>query len=167
VDSEFGLPPQALSVTENRSDSGLRWQVHRLRDNPSGLVLVAAGYTIALLLWQWVFPHPLALAIPLVAMTSALSEYFFPIRYRVDETGVHADCGPFQRLHLGWSDVRRIQRGRDGLYVSSLRKPSRLDHFRGIRLQFGGMDPEPIVAAVVAGRDRYRARESDGAQSVV
>jgi len=150
-------------MTEIRTDSGLQWQVHGLRDNPSGLGLVAIGYAVALLLWQWVFPHPLALALPLVAMTSALSDYLFPIRYRIDDNGVHADCGPFQRLHLAWSDIRRIQRGSDGIYVSSLSKPSRLDQFRGIRLRFGSMDPHRVASAVVAGRDRHHAAQATGA----
>lgn len=162
MDSEFGLSAKNVSMTEIRADSRLRWQVHGLRENPSGLGLVAAGYSVALLLWQWIFPHPLALALPLVAMTSALSDYLFPIRYRIDDAGVHADCGPFQRLHLAWSDIRRIQRGNDGIYVSSLRTPSRLDQFRGIRLRFGSMDPERVVSAVLAGRDHHHAAQAAG-----
>ncbi|KAH0533846.1 hypothetical protein FGG08_007531 [Glutinoglossum americanum] len=73
----------------------------------AAFVLAAAGYGLALAFWYWLFPHPLALFLPTIALTSALAEYLFPREFRLTEKGVYASCGPFQKLFLAWEDVKR------------------------------------------------------------
>lgn len=124
----------------------LEWQVHRLREEPRGIVFVTLGYALAFFFWRLVFPHPLALFLPVVALTSAMAEYLFPIRYRLTTRGAYASCGPLQRLHLSWNDVRRATRGAEGVYLSPFRLATRLDSFRGIRLRFAGNDDAVLEA---------------------
>jgi hypothetical protein len=166
VDGQPGASTVKVDSQNNPDIASLEWTVHGLRDNPRGISLVVAGYCGAVLLWQILFPHWPALVLLLISMTSALSDFLWPIRYRVAADGIQANCGPFQRLHLSWREIRRIQRGRDGVYVTSLKVPSRLDQFRGIRLRFGSMDPEVVVAAVVTGRDTACASAAQEVPSV-
>lgn len=146
VSREVPVDPSASS--EAPESTVLEWRVHRLRDEPRGIVFVTAGYALAFFFWRLVFPHPLALFLPVVALTSAMAEYLFPIRYRLTTRGAYADCGPLQRLHLAWSDVRRATRGAEGIYLSSLRLPSRLDAFRGIRIRFHDGNEAQVLETV-------------------
>lgn len=113
----------------------LSWRVHRLRESPEKVPLVAGAYAVALGAWWLAFPHPVTLLLPTVALTGALAEYLFPITYRLTEQGAFADCG-LSRLALEWKEVRRATHGKDGVYLSPLSRPSRLDTFRGIRLRY-------------------------------
>jgi hypothetical protein len=114
----------------------LAWRVHRLREEPKKVRLIAAGYAVAMALWWLVFPHPLALFLPVVALTSALAEFLFPINYRLTTRGAYADCGPTIRLFMDWKDVRRVTHGDEGIFLSPFARPSRLDGVRGIRLRY-------------------------------
>ncbi|MGC4047921.1 MAG: hypothetical protein QM758_29350 [Armatimonas sp.] len=116
----------------------ISWRRHGLVEKPEFVGLAAAGYGLALAFWYWLFPHPLALFLPTIAMTSALAEYLFPREFKLTEQGVYASCGPFQKLFLAWGDVKRATQGPDGVFVSPLSRPSRLDRFRGICLPCDG-----------------------------
>lgn len=109
---------------------------------------MAAGFGLALALWRWLLPHPLALFLPCIALTSALAEYLFPRTFTLTEQGVHASCGPFQKLFLSWDDVKRATHGPDGVFLSPLSNASRLDAFRGVRLPCDGPLKEEVLALV-------------------
>jgi hypothetical protein len=113
----------------------LSWRIHRLRDEPGRIVGIAAAYAVAIVLWRFFFPSPLALFLPIIALTSALAEFLLPVEYRLTDQGAYACCGPLSRLYLPWTDVRRATWGADGVHLSPLVAPSRLDSFRGIRLR--------------------------------
>ena len=133
-----GIAPENAAET-----TILAWRVHRLREEPRGIPLVAGGYAAALLLWWWVFPQPIALVVPLFALTGALSDYLFPISFRLTTRGAYADCAA-SRLFLAWGDVKRASSGKDGVFLSPLARPSRLDGWRGVRLRFGGGNEEAV-----------------------
>lgn len=134
----------------------LAWRTHRLREEPRRIGLVAAAYGVAFALWWLVFPHPLALFLPVVSLTSALAEYLFPISYRLTTRGAHFANG-FARLFLDWRDVKRATVGAQGIHLSPLAHPGgRLAAFRGIRLRFAGENAEEIQETV-----RRLRRESE------
>ena len=126
----------------------LAWRVHRLRDEPQKIGLVALGYGIAFAFWRLAFPYPLGLFLPVVALTGAMAEYLFPVHYRLTNKSAYCSCGPAIKLEVAWSDIRRATRGKDGIYLSTLKIPSRLDSFRGIRLRFS-QDNEQEVRETV------------------
>ncbi len=112
--------------------------------------LVIAAYAVALGLWRLLFPHPLALFVPLISLTSALAEYLFPITFRLTDRGAHVTNGPFVRLFLAWPDVKSATVGKDGVFLSPLaRLSSPLAPFRGIRLRFTEDAPEDDVTRIV------------------
>ena len=126
----------------------LSWKVHRLREEPRHLRLVALAYGAAIFLWGLLFPHPLALFLPLVSLTSALAEYLFPISYRLTTRGAYVSNG-FSPLFIAWPDVKRATAGAEGIFLSPLTRPgSRLEAFRGVRLRFAPDNAEAVTAAV-------------------
>lgn len=125
----------------------MTWRIHRLRQEPHRLGLVAAAYGAALLLWTLVFPHPLTLFLPLVALTSAMAEYLFPVTYRLTTRGAYAGCF-LSRLFLPWPEVRRATYGADGVHLSPFTRPTRLDGFRGVRLAFAPGNADAVLETV-------------------
>jgi hypothetical protein len=118
----------------------LTWTIHLAKEMPAKLCLVIIGYGAAMLAWWYFLPVPAALLLPLVALTSAMSEFLFPVTYTIDDVGISQKCLPFFNRHIAWTDVRRASAGRDGFFVTTLRLPSRLDQFRGIRINPRGND---------------------------
>ncbi len=68
-------------------------------------------------------------------LLSASSDYLFPLSYRTTIEGIEADT-PTNKASLPWSAVRRCVLHRDGVLLTSLPAPSRLDAFRGVFLRF-------------------------------
>ena len=128
----------------------LSWRRHALVESPERIALAALGYGAAFALWRWLQPGLLALFLPSVALTSALSEYLLPVEYRLTDRGAHASCGPFQKLYLSWDDVRRATHGGDGVHLSPLPRPSRLDRFRGVRLRYAAGNRDEVLGFVRA-----------------
>lgn len=147
----------AASPSDLPETTVLSWKVHRLREEPHRLGVVAAAYGIAFALWWLLFPHPLALFLPAVSLTSALAEYLFPASYRLTTRGAHVANG-FARLFLDWRDVRRATVGAEGIHLSPLaRADSPLAPFRGVRLRFSENNAEAVTEAV---RDLWRVEET-------
>lgn len=149
--SGYTCPDLAEVAQEKREQAEevlLAWRVHRLRDEPQKIGLVALGYGLAFAFWWLAFPYPAGLFLPVIALTGAMAEYLFPIDYKLTSEKAFCTCGPAIKLEIAWSEVRRARVGKDGIYLSTLKIPSRLDTFRGIRLRFSS-DNETLVRQTV------------------
>lgn len=113
----------------------IKWTIHKAREMPGRLALVVIGYALSLVAWWYFLPVVGGLILPVLALTSAMAEFLFPVTYVVDEQGVTQTCFPFVSKRLDWTQIRRASVGRDGIFVTTLGLPSRLDQFRGIRLE--------------------------------
>ena len=142
------MPADAPAPAHSAETTLLAWRTHRLREDPRHLRVVAAAYAAAIALWWLLFPHPIALFLPLVSLTSALAEYLFPISYRLTTRGAYAANG-VTRLFISWPEVKRATAGSEGIYLSPLaRAGSRLEAFRGVRLRFTDGNEEAVTRAV-------------------
>ncbi len=141
---------EAVQETETSEEVLLAWRIHRLRDEPQKIGLVALGYGLAFAFWRLAFPYPLGLFLPIVALTGAMAEYLFPVDYKLTSKAAYCSCGPAIKLEMLWSDVRRASTGKDGVYLSTLKIPSRLDSFRGIRLRFSQGNDQTVRETVKA-----------------
>lgn len=139
---------EAIEGKETSEEVVLAWRIHRLREEPQKIGFVALGYGLAFAFWRLAFPYPLALFLPIVALTGAMAEYLFPVDYKLTTKGAYCSCGPAIKLELLWSDVRRATRGKEGIYLSTLKIPSRLDSFRGIRLRFSQGNEDAVRETV-------------------
>lgn len=112
----------------------LAWRTHPLRREPKRLPVLLLTFALgASCVWMMFGAAPPVLA-ALVLMTLAISEYLFPTRYRIDETGATAEGGA-GKLKIQWKETRRIVSLQNGILLSPLSAPSRLDSFRGILLR--------------------------------
>ncbi|MCH8979386.1 MAG: hypothetical protein IH945_09130 [Armatimonadetes bacterium] len=87
------------------------------------------------------FDSPLLSIIAVAAIVLSAAELFFPVKYRLDAQGARATCG-LSVTAVAWSDVKRVLPMRDGLRLSPLEKPSRLEEFRGVYLRFSDNEEE-------------------------
>jgi hypothetical protein len=145
--TDVAAEPNGFAAAADAEATVLTWRVHRLREELRFVPLVAGAYAAALTLWWLAFPHPVALLLPLVSLTGALSDYLFPTTYRLTTRGAHADCG-VSRLFVAWADVKRATHGGEGVYLSPLARPSRLDAFRGVRLRYADGNDDAVRETV-------------------
>jgi hypothetical protein len=139
--------PECGPDVATKEETLLSWRIHRLRENPHLFPLVVLAYGVGLYFWLHLFPHPLTLLLPLGALTSAMAEYLFPVSYRLTTRGAYANCF-LSRLYLAWPEVKRARYGDDGVFLSTLLRPSRLDTFRGLCLRFADGKQEPTLETV-------------------
>lgn len=125
----------------------LEWRVHLLRQAPprriAAVVLVMALVALLALL---TFGNPLYALLVLAALAAALSDFLLPIRFRL--TGTEAVSSTLLSVRrLSWERVRGVYEHPDGVKLSPLRRPRRLEAFRGVYLWYGG-HREEILAVV-------------------
>lgn len=73
--------------------------------------------------------------ISLVTLIAAMSRYLFPTSYRLDGSGLETEHLWWKKRRT-WSDFARARIRSDGLFLSPLKRPHRLDSFRGEFLRF-------------------------------
>ena len=112
----------------------LEWRTHPLRREPKRLPALLLTFALgASCVWMMFGAFPPVLA-ALALMAMAVGEYLFPTRYRINETGATAEGGA-GKLKIQWKETRRIVSLQNGILLSPLLAPSRLDSFRGILLR--------------------------------
>ncbi len=137
-------PASQTSALEN---SRYRWTVHPLRQEPArksvvlALVIVSISVGVACSFDSGGFGF-----LSFGLLTAAMSRYFLPTRYTVDDSGLSiSHLG--SRRRLAWSGVRRAVSQSDGLFLSPFSRPHRLDPFRGTFVRFAGNREEILRAA--------------------
>ncbi|NKB66587.1 MAG: hypothetical protein GKR89_05965 [Candidatus Latescibacteria bacterium] len=132
----------APTSTTSPPQATLSWTAHPLQDEPPSktallcLIIAAVAYGVS-----WLYQAPLWGLFAGVVLIAAMSRYFLPTRYRIDERGVeitHLQT----RLHP-WSNFRRAAIDRHGIFLSPFARRHRLDSFRGVHLRLG---PQPEQA---------------------
>lgn len=96
----------------------------------------AAGLMMSSVAWS---------GLALVLMLLALNRFFLPSRFEIDDQGITARY-PFRTRRMNWAQLRRFVHDAEGGLLSPARRPSRLDSFRGLHVQFGRMGHRAIEA---------------------
>jgi hypothetical protein len=124
----------------------MQWDVHLARRKPWRAVGVSALIVLSAAVAHGIWHHPLAALVTAALVASAVAEFLFPIHYRITSDGVL--CRNFlSARYLKWSEVKHCYRDAQGVKLSPLSKPSRLETYRGIYLWLGD-DPEAVLAAI-------------------
>ena len=132
----------------------LVWKVHLLREDP-GKVLLIAPFVLGSLLVCYVIFHSLLLpAVVVFLFGSALAEYLFPIHNEITGRGASSRT-LFSRTFIEWNRVKKYYLDDHGIKLSPLRRPSRLEVYRGVYLRFGNRRDE-VIEAVRRMRDVTR-----------
>ena len=128
-----GRPDPAVSVL---CTEAICWEIHPLRwEKRAKSVLLVAILIISSLAAAIGFEHWFYGIFSCFVLTFALSRYFFPTHYMLDNHGVEYQHLNFRRRR-SWTEFRSVEVHRDGVFLRSLDRPSRLDSFRGLFLKF-------------------------------
>lgn len=124
----------------------LTWRVHLAARQPRRAVFTAALVATTIACTYLGF-HSWELCVAGgLLLTGSLGEFFFPVRYRLDERGASV-TGVSGSTSIEWSCVRRCYGDPEGVKLSPLPHPSRLECWRGVYLRF--QDNEQVVLELV------------------
>jgi hypothetical protein len=130
----------------DEKSSSLEWSSHLISQYPAkGVILIAITVLFTILMWI-LFEHWLYPVISAVVLFLSTMRYYFPVRYRLGEDGVRRWFLGFEKFRP-WTDFRNVYVHKDGLFLAPFEKPSRLDAFRGLGINFG-QNRDSIVAFV-------------------
>jgi len=125
----------------------VRWVSWPLRDEPrrkSVLMLAVVAGVSALAAFQG---SPYGILAP-VLLLILLGPYVLPARFEVSAAGVKVFFFLFNR-NRPWSAYKRYAIQRDGVFLGTEPKPSRVDSFRGDFLRFAaGADRQRVIDLV-------------------
>ncbi len=153
--------PTALDAATTDGDEAadsLEWSVHLARTAPHKVAVVILAIVVSAALCFYLFHNLLFAGFVAIALVGATAEFLFPIRYRVNAAGVE-----MRNLHqlrrMEWREVRKAYLQPDGVKLSPLALPTRLEAFRGILLRFGpgAGSEEAVLAAIRKFRDAVRS----------
>jgi hypothetical protein len=96
----------------------------------------------------WLFRSPTVALLPPLALLLSLSEFFFPVHYRLAAQSAHVRHG-LTVLEIRWADVRHAYLAPDGIKLSPLRaKNARWEPLRGVFLRFDDANHDQVIATV-------------------
>jgi hypothetical protein len=137
-------------------NTSLTWTVHLARRRPRQAAAVVALILLAGTAAGYGFQSLLLGLLAAALLTASVADYLFPVRCRLDESGIHVR-GLLHRRRMEWRQVRRATKDEFGVKLSPLPRPSRLEAYRGIYLWFA--DNADQAMAIIA---HYRAPEAAG-----
>ena len=143
----------------------LQWKSHPARERPLATIFVVL---FILLIFYFVYDftgEPLMVVMAAAIFLVALTTFFFPTRYFVDEKMVTIKY-LFTVKERNLSAFRSVFPGQRGVLLSPFLGPTRLENFRGFYLRYGKNnkeDVDKILAELIDWQNRLTAeRESKG-----
>ena len=112
-------------------DASKTWTSHPLREEPlaKSFLLVLIILSVASIVGVSFQSITFAL-LSVALLTAAMTRYFFPTCYIIDDRGFTIAHIGTRRQYL-WTNFRRAAIHPDGVFLSPFAKPHRLDTFRG------------------------------------
>ena len=125
----------------------LSWSSHPLRKSKRKTVFLVA---FMLLVWVLVFFVSgfsfLLLGLAVVVLMSSLASYFFPTRYELTQDLVRVKfLGT--RKERRWENFKSFYPDKNGVFLSSFARPTRLENYRGLYLRYDG-EQDRVLAYV-------------------
>jgi hypothetical protein len=144
--------PEPAAATARAADETagdeVAWRVWPARERPlAALVLLAGAVVLGILVERGTQDRVLGIAAPLFVLAS-LSSFLLPTEYRLTRDAVTVRSLGVVRSRP-WSEMRRFEQDRSGVFLSPFEKRSWLDAYRGVRLDPGG-NRDQVVAFVQA-----------------
>ena len=125
----------------------LTWRVRLGDGNPSRLTAIALAAVLAAVIGFVLLRGVLAPTLGFVIIAGSTTEYWWGVKYRLDESGATAQNGP-SVSKIAWPDVRRLIVNDAGVTLSPLAGESRLTPFRGVFLRPGIMGAEGLLQRI-------------------
>lgn len=117
------------------------WKAHPLRERQlagaiTTLLILALGAAIYVGMGSVAWS-----LLAVVVLVLALNRFYFPSRFEIDQDGISARY-LLSRDRYEWASVRRFLWDARGAYLSTRRKSSWLDAYRGLTVLFGNHQAE-------------------------
>lgn len=122
----------------------MEWQVHLSRKNPEKLAAVGLAAALAGLGGWLLLKSPFFGILGVLFILGSTTDFWLPVRYRLDENGASLKCGVSQTV-IEWGQVRQVVESDQGVKLSPLTGNSRLEAFRGIFLRFADNRDEVLA----------------------
>ena len=125
------------------------WISHPAKERPLATTLVSAFIVLVLALVYALMKSMLMIVVAIVVLTVALSSFFLPTTYLVDEDRVvikHVLGVKQRRL----SAFRSFYADRRGILLSPFLSPSRLENFRGFYLRYSRDNKDDVDDLITA-----------------
>jgi hypothetical protein len=125
------------------------WRIWPARQRPlTAIVLIAGALVLGILVSRGTEDKVLGIAAPVFVLAS-LSSFLLPTEFRLTREAIEVKSLGVVRSRP-WSEMRRFEEDRSGVFLSPFEKRSWLDAYRGVRLDPGGNRDQ--VVAFVKGR---------------
>ena len=125
----------------------MEWQVHLSKRNPQKVAGIVLAALMAAFGGWLLLRSPLFAILGVIFILGATTDFWMPIRYRLDETGASLKCGVSQTA-IEWPKVKVVTESEEGVKLSPLTNPnSRLEAFRGVFLRFEN-NREEVLAKI-------------------
>ena len=136
------------ALTQEGADEVV-WRIWPARQRPlTAIVLIAGALVLGILVSRGTQDKVLGIAAPVFVLAS-LSSFLLPTEFRLTREAIEVKSLGVVRSRP-WSEMRRFEEDRSGVFLSPFEKRSWLDAYRGVRLDPGGNRDQ--VVAFVKGR---------------
>jgi hypothetical protein len=134
----------------------MAWTVHLAARQPRRAAVTCLVCALVVGAASRVGDLPLLPFAAALALLTTLSDFFFPVTYRLDAEGVASTCLT-RRRHMTWPQVRHLYVSSNSVRLSPLPKGHRLEHLRGMIVLLPPEGQEAILEGLRAWRDWYRS----------
>ena len=144
--------------------NSLQWKSHPARERPVATVFVTLFILIIFYLVYEISGEPFMVVIAALIFLFALTTFFFPTTYTVDERKVTIKY-LFTVKERNLSAFRAVFPGSRGILLSPYLGPTRLENFRGFYLRYGKNNKEEvdkILAELIDWQNKLKAEKTSG-----
>ena len=145
----------------------LQWKSHPARERPLATFFVMIFILIILYFVYEVSEEPLMVAVAALIFLIALTTFFFPTTYSVDDRKVSIKY-LFTLKERNLSAFRSVFPGQRGVLLSPYMGPTRLENFRGFYLRYGKDNKEQvdkILTELMEWQNRMMAEKETGGRN--
>jgi hypothetical protein len=146
----------SVNSLENGASQDLVWSVKPAKESPKKVAVI---FVIALAagVMGLFFTRSILLAmLGFVTILGVTMDFWLGTNYRLGEEAAHSGWGP-KASEMKWEDVRRVVISERTILLSPFSASTKLDNYRGLRLDLRGVDAN-IVGQVVRARCKENVR---------
>ena len=119
----------------------MNWTVHPARKYPRKAVATVMLIIIFCVIVLWSFHSVFWVVVSAVVLTASLARFFFPTKYRMTDEFVEVNFLGF-RQKRSWKNLRRVDKTKNGVFLSPFLKYNRLENYRGLLVICDGNQSE-------------------------
>ncbi|MBD3217965.1 MAG: hypothetical protein GF310_06760 [candidate division Zixibacteria bacterium] len=123
------------------------WVFHPAKANRLVTSLVTLFLFLLLVIVYWLTESRFFTIIGAVVLLASMRSFYFPTTYKLYDDYIEV-IYTISRIKKNWNIYRSIYPERNGVFLSTFTRPSRLENFRGLFLRYGEGDPDTILGIV-------------------